>query len=335
MENFLINLKVYLNSLIFNNKYINNNNSNSYLTIAEDKINIKLINNRNYGIDLLRIFSMINIIILHINLYSRQLSLKISSIKYKTFWLLQSMSFWSVNGFGLISGIVGYKKYKFSNLIYLWIETSFYSLFFSIFFYNTKKSNCKLKDLLLSVFPILIKRHWYVNAYFSMYLFIPFINYGINQLEENIYKNIILFFGFFYSFYDIINKILISKNNNYHFLNNGYSSMWLIILYIIGAYFGKYIINRKKKVSIFYYIFWILIYFILSILNSEIHFKLKKNKSKINNKIVIHFLSPTVLIQAISLVMYFSKLEINNKFIQKLIAFFTSLSFIPPLIHIR
>ena len=35
---------------------------------------------RNYGIDLLRMFSMINIIILHINLYSGKLTTKLNNI---------------------------------------------------------------------------------------------------------------------------------------------------------------------------------------------------------------------------------------------------------------
>ena len=43
---------------------------------------------RNYGIDLLRVFSMINIINLHINLFSGQLSSKFNSVKYKSIWRL-------------------------------------------------------------------------------------------------------------------------------------------------------------------------------------------------------------------------------------------------------
>ena len=48
---------------------------------------------RNYGIDLLRIFSMINIINLHINLFSRQLVLEFSSPKFKAIWRLEVFSY--------------------------------------------------------------------------------------------------------------------------------------------------------------------------------------------------------------------------------------------------
>ena len=91
---------------------------------------------RNYGIDLLKILSTIKIIILHFNIHSKLLNIDHSSHKFKEIWCLEILSYWGVNGFGLISGFVGYKKHKFSNLFYLWIEVLFYSIFISL----TKKN---------------------------------------------------------------------------------------------------------------------------------------------------------------------------------------------------
>ena len=71
---------------------------------------------------------MINIFNLHINLSSGFLLLNPKSQKYKGIRRLETFSYFGVNCFGLISGIVGYKKYKFSNLIYLWILVFFYSV---------------------------------------------------------------------------------------------------------------------------------------------------------------------------------------------------------------
>ena len=153
---------------------------------------------RNFGIDLLRIISMINIINLHINKFSGQLSLKSKSPKYKQIWRLQSFSYWSVDGFGLISGIVGYKRYKFSNLMYFWILVCFYSISISLYLYFIKKEITK-RYLFLSFFPILIKRHWYVNAYFSMYLLLPLLNYGIQSLNIKIYRNLVISYWILFS----------------------------------------------------------------------------------------------------------------------------------------
>ena len=188
MENNLKDIKD--NSIIKNtnnfSKEINNNN------FIHEKI---LKNKRNYGIDLLRIFSMINVIILHINLYSHLLIVQKKNPKFKSVWLSEIMSYWSVDGFGIISGVVGYKKCNFSNLFYLWFQTFFYSTIFSLYLY-LKNNNTKW-NLFLSFFPLLIKRHWYVNAYFYMYQFLPFINYGINNINKNYFRNLIIYFPHF------------------------------------------------------------------------------------------------------------------------------------------
>ena len=280
---------------------------------------------RNFGIDLLRIFSMINIIILHINLFSGQLALSDKDKNYKVIWRLEIMCYWAVNAFGLISGIVGYKKYKFSNLIYIWIQASFHSFFFSLYLFIINK--IKIKLLILSLFPILLIRNWYVNAYFCMYLFVPFINYGITNLDRKTYKGIILFFFLFFSIYHIFSNLLIN-NSNYHFLNNGYSTLWLIILYISGGYFGKYFTNLNTKLNLKALIIWIFIFFISTFISFESFFVFK-------TQIFINYLSPTIIFQAISLVILFSKLDIRYIWIIKIISFFTPLTFNVTLIHLR
>lgn len=82
-----------------------------------------------------------------------------------------------------------------------------------------------------------------------MYLFLPFINKGINYLNRKTYKIVIFLLIEFFSFYNII-AVLIG-NKDYNYLNNGYSPLWLMILYIIGGYFGKYIIHKKNKFILF------------------------------------------------------------------------------------
>ena len=75
------------------------------LNISIIKLNekISLDNKRNYGIDLLRIFSMINVIILHINLCLDINNLKSDNEKFKIIWRLESLSLFAVDCYGLIS----------------------------------------------------------------------------------------------------------------------------------------------------------------------------------------------------------------------------------------
>ena len=244
------------------------------ITKKENKI-------RNYGIDLLRIIAMISIIILHINSHSKNLYLSIKDPRYKSAWRLETMGYWGVNGFGLISGIVGYKSYHFANIMFIWAQSSFYSEIFTIYIYYKRK--IKKKNLVLSLFPILIRRHWYVNAYFFLYLFVPFINFGINHLNSKTYKYLVLFYFFIYSFYNIVASLL--GNAYYHFLNRGYSTLWLLILYIVGGYFGKHLFNDNEHLTFKYIIFYSFIYLFSTFVSSEFIFSKVKKKISIINRI--------------------------------------------------
>ena len=276
---------------------------------------------RNYGIDLLKIIAMINIINLHINLRGNYLSLNSMHPKYKQIYRLEAFSFWPVDAFGLISGIVGFKKYKFSNLIFLYCEYYFYSVI--SFFYLYFKSLTSLKLVFYRFFPIGIKYHWYVNAYFYMYLFLPFINKSINSMDKKYFTKLFYFFLFIYSFYHTITKVTL-KSNTFDFTFEGYSSLWLFILYLLGAYLGRFHIN-KHSFSNFYFF---LIYLISSFITSEYIFFT-------GSKIFMAYLSPTIIMQALSLIFFFSNMKIRNIYLQKVILFFNPLNFNVTLIHSR
>ena len=79
----------------------------------------------------MRILGMYAIIIDHILIHGKVLK---KYKNYKGLYLLLTFCFWHVNSFALISGIVGYKTNKYSNIIYLWLHALFYSL--SILYYS-------------------------------------------------------------------------------------------------------------------------------------------------------------------------------------------------------
>ena len=136
---------------------------------------------RSYGLDFVEILAMINIVNLHINnkIYFSKLNPK--NLKFKQLYRFEAFSYWSVNAFDLISGIVGYKKDKLVNIIYIWYIYNFYSIFFSIHLYY--KSKIDTKKFILSFFPIRIRKNLYINAYIFMYFFLPFITNSINSIN--------------------------------------------------------------------------------------------------------------------------------------------------------
>ena len=80
-----------------------------------------MIKERNYGIDLLRIVSMIMVVTLHIMNAGGVLgATERMSAKYELASLLQIMTYCAVNCYALISGYVGVNsKFKISNILFL------------------------------------------------------------------------------------------------------------------------------------------------------------------------------------------------------------------------
>ena len=157
-----------------------------------------------------------------------------------------------------------------------------------------------------------------------MYLFLPFINYGINLLKQSTFRFLIVFYILFFSIYYIIGALFTKQS--YSFLIDGFSSSWLTILYIIGSYFGKYILESSNKTKILHIFYYFINYIGFSLLSSELFFIT-------NKRVLICYLSPTILFQAFCLVMVFHSININNKYIIKILKFIAPLTFSVTLIH--
>ena len=289
---------------------------NNQIIMIEKSMTFK--KRRNYGIDLLKIIAMINIINLHINQHSKMLNINSIDPKFKQVFRLEAFSFWPVNAFGLISGIIGFKKYKFSNLIFLYFQYFFYSVFLSV--YSSFRTN-KYKKI-YHFFPLRSRFFWYFNAYFYMYLFLPFLNSSINTINKIFFTILFYFYLFIYSFYHTINRVSFQKID-FDFTNRGYSPLWLLILYIIGSFLGRFHINVKSFPRLFFFC----IYLISSLFISEYLIYSGKH-------IFMDYLSPTIILQALSLIFFFSNMEIRQIYLLKIIIeFLIPLNFNVSLIH--
>lgn len=294
----------------------------NYDSLNHIKINsIKnTVKKRNPGVDLVRILGMWAIIIHHILVHG----LVIKKYNYKILIIMNICSFWHVNSYTLISGIIGYKTNKYSNLMYLWLCVIVYQVgIHSIFI--IKKNKLKINSSFYkSCFPIIYSKYWYFTQYFGMYLFLPVINRGISYLTQIEHK--ILLFSL-YGIYIIWNDA--NVEGNIFGLNSGYSVIWFIISYITGAFIGKYKYNyiEKKKFITFPILVMIFIFstFICYILQ---YYKIPILK----NIFTMRINSFPMILQSISIILLV--ININyNKYIGRIICFFGPLTFGIYLIH--
>ena len=268
---------------------------------------------KNPGIELLRLLAMYAIIVDHVLLFGKVFK------KYKHFkivFLMLILCFWHVSSFGLISGIVGYKTYKYSNLLYLWACTVFYSVVIHLYYKRYHPTYFEKHTLIENFFPVIYNKYWYFTSYFGMYLFIPLINKGLSIVNKKELKTIVVSI---FSIFIILKDFIIIKFDPFK-LNSGYSVLNLIMFYILGAYLGKYIIKGNKNKSIFYYLICLLIFISSSLLCYYYHSFFKKEK--VNTKILINFSqlfnlrfnSLAMILQVISLTLIFTQIKYNKIF---------------------
>lgn len=287
----------------------------------------KVLDSRNYGIDLLRIVSMFMVVILHVLGSGGLLDATGEMLNHnRALWLLEIFCYCAVNCYAIISGYVGYKsKFKFTNIVMLWLQVFFYTFLINCLFWLFKFQSISFVSLKSAFLPVMNRDYWYFTAYFIMFMFIPILNVVLEKFDK---KQMGVILGGCFVLLSVVPTILMLDPFN---LMEGYSFGWLMYLYLIGGYIRKYNLFSKDRCFnyIIYYICLALFTFLSKI---GLEFLSMKITGEIRyNMMFIKYTSPTILLCAIFLVVAFSKL--NVKRIAKLITFFAPLAFSVYLIH--
>lgn len=286
---------------------------------------------RIYGLDLLKILSTIMIIILHVLGKGGILYNTIPfSLNYEIVWMLEIGCYCAVNCYALISGyVLSKRKVRYNNIVKTWFQVIFYTISISLIFFILEPSMINIDNIIKSVWPIYTGQYWYFTSYVGMFFFIPFLNYIIQVSEYKKLKKLFLIYGILLS---IIPTLFMRKFDPF-FLNNGYSMLWLIFLYLLGAYCQKYSIAYKfnKKRFLLRYFSCIFITWLIKLMIEIITFKVF-GKAMLGN-ILISYISPTIVLSSIFLFLFFINLKIEKESILKVIKFLTPLTFGIYLIH--
>lgn len=189
---------------------------------------------RNYGIDLLRIAAMLMIPVLHVlgqgGVLGRTAQ---NAANYYACWLLETACLCAVNCYALISGYAGSRaRWKPEKLLYLSGRVLFYSLSITAVL-GTVHPDWIERDILLKTFlPFQWKTWWYYSAYAGLFFLMPVLNRGLQGLSVREKKRLLPLLFLVFSVLTCFSKPFGIDPLE---LTGGYSVIWLLVLYLVGA----------------------------------------------------------------------------------------------------
>ncbi len=192
--------------------------------------------NRNYGIDMLKILTMFIILLGHfLGRGGVYFNSAVLSANYNIAWLMEIPTASAVACFAIISGyLMIERKIKAKQLLRLWFEVFFYSVVITVIFAIMYPETIENTTWIKAFFPVTFNRYWYFTAYFITFLFMPIINAAYEKIERKILENVLLIL------FIMLSVIPTFSLRDSFYLNNGHSPWMLIYFYMIGGYIKKY-----------------------------------------------------------------------------------------------
>lgn len=199
---------------------------------------------RNYGIDALRIVSMMLILVLHLLAATHVLlPTNHDSAFYRVGWLLEIAAYCGVNCYALITGYVCCDgTFRYERVVTLWFQVIFYTLGSLLLVVMFSPQIVHFNNVLNSFFPVLTVQYWYVTAYVGLFFFIPFLNILGHRLTKIQFQYLLITVFVLFS---VIPTLL---HSDVFPVERGYSVWWLGVLYMLGMYIKKHgLLTGMKK----------------------------------------------------------------------------------------
>lgn len=279
---------------------------------------------RNLGIELLRIVSMFAIVVLHVLGYGgvfakiNEMGLGVNSfsLMYSTAWFLEILCFFGVTTFALISGYVGYDgNYRVTNVVYVWLQALFYTVIFSVIFVIIGIETISFDLVSKTLLPVTTGHYWYLTYYVPVFFLMPIVNHALKSMNALTSKIIAIALIVMFSIWPTIFTSDVFR------VNGGYSVIWLLTAYYIGAFIKKTdcfsSISTRRM-----WIMFILAFVVTWSFKIVVDILAGQGGSRF-----VEYNSPTILMMSVALLVIFSRMKPANPKAVILIKVVSPLSF--------
>ena len=255
------------------------------------------------GMELLRIIAMFLVLVVHSCFFSLGAPDEADIMTYPlssfTRILFQSLSIGCVDLFVLLSGWFGIRP-KLKSISRFIFQCLFFLIGIYLFILFGGLTSLNIKGIAGCL--LLLKWNWFIKAYLLLYLLSPVINAYIESTSRKQFKMILVFFFLFQTIYSWLSDAAV-------FFEKGYSTISFIGLYMLARYAAKYksaIFNHRKHIYLLFFVLTIISMAVLYYLTAYYHLSFLKSR-------ILRYDQPLVILSALSLVVYFSKLTFRSK----------------------
>ena len=260
---------------------------------------------RNSGIDLLRLLSMFFVVAVHTlgkGWGGLLEAAQPGTTQYMLAVLIQAITMTSVDLFALISGYVGYtdkkKPVRITPMLQLYLQVVTCGLFAAAVFLVLRPELVSRKDFFTPFIPITSDLYWYYTAYVGLFLVMPLLNAGLRHTPKRTLRVVFVAMLAAFSVYTcVVDRFK---------LEAGYTTIWLILLYIMGGILKKCEIGKKLRTWIIFA--WIAALLIVTWLWSMFGFEISVVGVGIGRKTLLSYTSPTILTASVLYVIGFARL---------------------------
>ena len=277
---------------------------------------------RESNFELLRNLAMFMVLVIHANFVSlpRPLTEALAAAPASTAfrYFVESLGIVCVDVFVLISG-----WFRVNTSLKSVLDFVFQVLFFWIGGYVVCLLLGKAEfsfDGILHCFAF-TKWDWFIKAYLVLYIIAPILNAFVDKASERQHRNVLMAFLLFQSTYGWLGGA--------RFFMNGYGPLSFIGLYLLAQYVRRVSGKGRKTLFDFPKHVDLIVYFVLAIINTVLPLVFLKAGRAVHNTIYA-YINPLVIIGALYLLLFFSKLEIGSN---KIINWFGASSFAVYLLH--
>ena len=219
--------------------------------------------------------------------------------EYSIFWLLEIFSYCAVDGFALISGYTAKNgEQKYAKIVDMWFQAFFYAFIVTAVLWMIGIGEFETRTIIKAAMPVTFGAFWYFTAYFALFFAMPVLNRFLFSVDEADAKKSLILLVVLYSGLGVLRDPFNSRE--------GYSALWLMVLYCIGVLSKRIGLFDKRKGYTLVFVWGLCVFVTWA------------DRMFWTDGLLTSYVSPTVLLSALIMVTLFSRLKLRGIVIRKI-----------------